>query len=59
MARTDLQNLEVGTLLYNGHTEGKIVMDGGIKVIEVYIPIYGMSNDAIDFNERPEHWTVL
>lgn len=59
MTRKELENLPVGTLLYNGRKEGEIKMDGKIKVIEVWIPIYGMSNDAIDYNDRPENWSVL
>ena len=46
-------------MLYNGRTEGIIRMDGRDKVIEVFIPISAMSNDAKDFNDRPEWWSVL
>ena len=56
MTKKELEALEVGTVLFNGHTEGVIKMDGDIKVIEVYIPIYAMSNDANHFDERPEWW---
>lgn len=59
MTRKELENLPVGTLLYNGRNEGEIKMDGKIKVIEVWIPISGMSNDAVDYNDRPENWDVL
>lgn len=59
MTKKELQELPVGTLLYNGRTEGIIRMDGRDKVIEVFIPISAMSNDAKDFNDRPEWWSVL
>ena len=59
MTRKELENLKIGTLVYNGHTEGVIKMDGKIKVIEVWIPIYAMSNDSNHFNERPAYWSVL
>lgn len=59
MTVKELQQLEVGTLLYNGKTEGVIKMDGNIKVIELYIQIGTMSNLSNDYNERPENWSVL
>lgn len=59
MTKKELENLPVGTILYNGRTEGEIKMDGKIKVIEIWIPIYGMSNGAVDYNDRPENWSVL
>ena len=59
MTKKELENLEVGTLLYNGRTEGVIKMDGKIKVIEIWIPINGMSNDANNFDDRPENWSAL
>lgn len=59
MTKKELEALDVGTMVYNGHTEGVIAKDGDLKVIEIWIPIHGMSNDAKDFNERPLNWSVL
>ena len=59
MTRKELQELNVGTIVYNGQTEGEIKMDGKTKVIEIYIPISGMSNDSRDYNDRPENWMVI
>ena len=59
MTRKELQELNVGTIVYNGRTEGEIKMDGKTKVIEIYIPISGMSNDSSDYNDRPENWMVI
>lgn len=59
MTRKELEKLEVGTLLYNGHTEGTIRMDGNRKVIEVWIPISAMSDDSKHFDERPDNWMIL
>ena len=59
MTKKELTQLEVGTLLYNGHREGVIRMDGKINGIELFIPIYGMSNDSNEYDERPEPWYVL
>ena len=59
MTKKELEGLKPGTVLYNGHTEGVIKMDGKIKCIEVLIPIYGMSNDSNHVDERPDgtYWT--
>lgn len=59
MTKKELQALKDGTLIYNGNSEGRIISDNGIKCIEIYIPIHGMSNDAKDFDSRPEWWSVL
>lgn len=59
MTKKELQGLKDGTLVYNGNTEGRIITDCGIKCIEIYIPICGMSNDAIEFNDRPVWWSVI
>lgn len=59
MKRSELEQLKVGTLVYNGHTEGVVKMDGNIKVIEVYIPICAMNNDSKHYDERPEYWNKL
>lgn len=59
MTRKELMELEVGTIVYNGRTEGEIKMDGNIKVIDIYIPISGMSNDSRDYDDRPENWMVI
>lgn len=59
MTRKELMELEPGTMLYNGHTEGEIKMDGKIKVIEVWIPIDRMSDWSRYFDERPDNWSIL
>ncbi len=59
MTKKELAGLKPGTVLYNGHTEGVIKMDGKIKCIEVLIPIYCMSNDSNHVDERPDGWDVL
>ena len=59
MTKKELAGLKPGTVLYNGHTEGVITMDGKIKCIEVLIPIYCMSNDSNHVDERPDGWDVL
>lgn len=59
MTKKELEALKVGTLVYNGHSEGVVKMDGKIKGIEIFIPIYGMSNDSNHVDERPEGWDVL
>ena len=59
MTKKELQQLEEGTILYNGHTEAEIKMDGNIKVLEIWIPISSMSNDSHHFDERPENWEIL
>lgn len=59
MTRKELQELNVGTIVYNGRTEGEIKMDGKTKVIEINIPISWMSNDSRDYNDRPENWMVI
>lgn len=59
MTKKELQGLKDGTLLYNTHTEGRIVTDCGVKCIEIYIPICGMSNDAREFDDRPQYWDVI
>lgn len=59
MTKKELEQLKVGTLVYNGHTDGRIGMDGRTKVIVIRMPINTMSNDSKDFDERPEYWTVL
>lgn len=59
MKRSEIQQLEVGTVLYNGHTEGVVKMDGNIKVIEVLIQVSTMSNNSPHPDERPDNWEVL
>lgn len=59
MTKFQLQQLKVGTLIYNGRTEAVIKMDGNTKCIEVMIPIDSMSNASNDFNEQPEWWDVI
>ena len=59
MTKQELEQLEVGTLIYNGRTVGEIRLDDGMKVIDILITIRDMSNDANDFNEKPEYWDVL
>lgn len=59
MTKKELQALKDGTIVYNGEAEGRIITDCGIKCIEIYIPINGMSNDAKDYNDRPEWWSVI
>ena len=59
MTMQELKQLKVGTLVYNGRTEGMIKEDCGEKVISVHIPLSAMSNDAMCFDERPRNWMVL
>lgn len=59
MTRKELEALKPGTLIYNGHTEGVIKMDGGEKVIVVQIPIKYMTDDSKHFDERPDNWMTL
>ena len=59
MKKKELEALKVGTLVYNGHTEGVVKMDGKIKGIEIFIPIYAMSNESNHFDEHPDGWDVL
>ena len=59
MTKKELQELEAGTLLFNGHHEGVIRMDGKEKVIEILIPISGMSNDSTHLEEQPIHWSAM
>lgn len=59
MTKRELEELRAGTLVYNGHTEGIIKMDGKIKGIEIFIPIHGMSDDSNRIDERPTWWDVL
>lgn len=59
MKRSEIQQLEVGTVLYNGHAEGVVKMDGNIKVIEVLIQVSTMSNNSPHPDERPDNWEVL
>lgn len=59
MTKKQLNQLSIGTLLFNGHSEGRIKMDGKIKVIEVLIPIDSMSDDSHHFDERPDNWDIL
>jgi len=55
----ELKALPIGTLVYNGHTEGIITEDCGEKGISIFISIAGMSNDSSNFDERPEYWEPL
>lgn len=59
MKRSEIQQLKVGTLLYNGRTEGVVKMDGNEKVIEILIPVSSMCNGSSNYDERPEYWEVL
>lgn len=59
MTRKELESLKIGTLLYNGHTEGVIKAHDGIKYIEILIPIQDMSNSSNHIDDRPEYWDVL
>ena len=59
MTIKELESLKVGTLLYNGHVEGEIKIDYGIKCIEILIPIQHMSNDSNHIDERPEFWDIM
>lgn len=59
MKRQELMDLKDGTFIYNGHSEGIVKTDCGIKVIEVLIPISAMSNDSRHFDERPEYWMTM
>lgn len=59
MTKKELQELKDGTLLYNGHVEGVIINDCGLKCIQVLIPIHAMNDDARHFDERPENWNLL
>ena len=59
MKKKDLEELKVGTWIYNGHQEGIIKMNGKIKGIEIFIPIYGMNDDSRHFDDRPEEWELM
>jgi len=59
MTVKELMQLKDGTLVYNGHSEGVIKTEYGIKVIETSIQISTMSNDANHYDEKPEFWDVL
>lgn len=59
MTRSELNNLPVGSLVYNGHTEGVIKKDCAGKYIEVWIPINSMSDESKHFDERPSNWSEL
>ena len=59
MTRKELQQLKDGTLLYNCRKEGEIRTIDGEKCIVIEIPIRYMSNDACDYNDRPEHWDII
>lgn len=59
MTRKELNDLPIGTLIYNGHTEGTIKKDCAGKYIEVWIPIRAMSDDSKHFDERPGYWMKL
>ena len=59
MTREELMKLPVGTLLYNGKTEGVIVEEYGMKFISIHIPICAMSNRREDCNARPEGWEAV
>lgn len=59
MTIKELKKLPVGTLIYNGHSEGVIRDDCGVKVIEVLIPIDSMSNNSRHYDEKPEYWEPL
>lgn len=59
MKKKELEELKIGTWVYNGHSEGIILMDGKIKGIEIFIPIYGMNNDSRHFDDRPEEWELM
>lgn len=59
MTRKELAELEDGTVLYNGHTEGVVKTVDKTKVIEVLIPIPYMSNESRHFDERPDSWSVM
>lgn len=59
MKKKELEELKVGTWIYNGHQEGIIKMHGKIKGIEIFIPFYGMNNDSRHFDDRPEEWELM
>lgn len=59
MTKKELNNLPIGTIVYNGHVEGEIKADRAGKYIEVWIPINSMSNDSRYFDERPEFWEPM
>lgn len=58
MKKAELKELKDGTLVYNGHAEGTIRTDCGVKCIEILIPIDGMSNDSRHYDEKPEWWEL-
>lgn len=58
MTREELMKLPVGTVVYNGHTEGIIGYAYYEKVIEISISIEDMDNDNTERNERPSVWSV-
>lgn len=59
MTKKELMELKDGTLIYNGHAEGVIRTDCGVKCIEVLIPINSMSNESRHVDERPDYWGLL
>ena len=59
MTKKELNNLPIGTIVYNGHAEGEIIADSAGKYIEVWIPINSMSDDSRYCDERPEFWEPM
>ena len=59
MTRKELMALRDGTLIYNGHAEGMIRTDSGVKCIEILIPITGMNDHSRHFDEKPEYWDLM
>ena len=59
MTKQELKELKAGTIIYDGYTEGVIKERAGEKVIEIWIPVSSMSNDARRPEERPERWSVI
>lgn len=59
MTKKELEALKVGTVVYNGHSEGIITMDGKIKGIQIFIPIYGLNDESRYIDDRADEWDIL
>ena len=59
MTKKELEALKVGTLLYNGHSEGIITMNGKTKGIQIFIPIHGMNDESRYIDDRADEWDIL
>lgn len=59
MTIKELKELKDGTLIYNGHVEGMVRTDCGVKCVEILIPVSAMNNNARHFDEKPEYWDLI